>query len=79
MARIAGAAEGPGLLGRFIFRAVRKRLGRVPVPLRIAALQPPLLVGVGLMESGQQKASALPVALKRLAQVRVATRVGCPF
>lgn len=79
MSRFSGV-ENPGVsLTAVIFRAVRKRLGRVPRPLRVHALSPSSLRGYAFMEAGQEGGSALPTALKTLAQVRVATRIGCPF
>ena len=79
MARIPGVERGGGPLTRLIFLLVRRRLGRVPRPLRIAALQPRVLLGHGLMEQAQEKAREVASSVKRLAQVRVAMRVGCPF
>ncbi len=79
MSRLAGV-ERPGFsFAALIFRAVRRRLGRTPRPLRVHALNPPTLRGYAFMEAGQEGGSALPSGLKKLAQVRVATRVGCPF
>lgn len=79
MARLTGVERGGGLLARLAFFLTRRRLGRVPRPLRIVALHPRLLMGYGQMELAQDKAASLPPALKKLAQVRVAMRVGCPF
>jgi hypothetical protein len=79
MARIPGVERGGGLITRLVFFLVRRRLGRVPRPVRITALRPTVLLGYGLMEQAQLKASALGNSLKKLAQVRVAMRVGCPF
>jgi hypothetical protein len=67
------------LFVRFVYWACRRKLGHVVQPLQIAAHRPGLLLGVGIMEEGQARCRALPAALKGLAQVRVATRVGCPF
>ena len=79
MARIPGVEGGGGPMARLIFFLVRRRLGRVPRPLRIVALHPELLMGYGQMERAQERARRVPLPLKRLAQVRVAMRVGCPF
>lgn len=79
MSRMSGV-ERPGVsLTALIYTAVRRRLGRVPRPLRIHALSPPNLRGYAFMEAGQEGASVLPLRLKQLAQLRVATRIGCPF
>lgn len=79
MARIIGVEERPSLLARIAFFLCRRELGRVTRPLRIHALASRLLVGYGQMEEAQRKSRRLPAALKRLGQVRVAMRVGCPF
>ena len=79
MARITGV-EQPGFsFAAVIFAAVKRRLGRVVRPLRIHALSPANLRGYAFMEAGQEGAGAVPAGLKKLAQVRVATRIGCPF
>lgn len=79
MARITGV-ERPGLsIAAVVFAMVKRGLGKVVRPLRIAALNPPILRGYAFMESAQQSAHQLPTGLKKLAQVRVATRIGCPF
>lgn len=78
-ARVRGA-EGGGLgLTGLIFAAVRRRLGRVPEPVRILARRPPMLRGHVFMEASQEGAGLVPPSIKKLAQVRVATRIGCPF
>lgn len=79
MARLPGVTEGGSWLTRLIFHFVRRRLGRVPRPLRIRALAPPILRGYVRMEAAQEKAGSVAPALKKLAQVRTAMRVGCPF
>lgn len=79
MARISGV-EDPGLsIAALVFAAVKRKLGKVVRPLRIHALSPGVLRGYAFMESGQERATSVPRGLKKLAQVRVAMRVGCPF
>ncbi|HEX6588694.1 MAG TPA: hypothetical protein VF039_06700 [Longimicrobiales bacterium] len=79
MARISGVDNPGASFATLIFRAVRKRLGRVPRPMRIHALAPAVLRGYAFMEAGQESATGVPKKLKKLGQVRVATRIGCPF
>ena len=79
MARITGVETPGASFATLIFRAMRKRLGRVPRPARIHALAPAVLRGYAFMEAGQESADAIPKKLKKLGQVRVATRIGCPF
>lgn len=79
MSRLRGV-EKPGLsFAALVFAAVRRRFGRVVRPLRIHALNAPVLRGYAFMESGQDTAKSVPTHLKKLAQVRTATRIGCPF
>ncbi|HEX9636209.1 MAG TPA: hypothetical protein VGB99_01650 [Acidobacteriota bacterium] len=68
-----------GLLARLAFWATKRKVGKVVVPVRIHALHSALLFGYGQMELAQEKAGKLPAAIKSLAQIRVALRIGCPF
>jgi hypothetical protein len=52
-----------GLLTRIIFWLTKRRLGRVPLGMRVRAVSQ----------------GAIPVRLKELAQLKVAMMVGCPF
>ena len=79
MARIEGVQK-PGLsFAAAVFAFAKRRLGRVPEPMRIDALNPTIFRGYAFMESAQDSAHTLPKGLKVLAQLRVATRIGCPF
>ena len=80
MARIQGVeTEQAGLFVRFIFWMTRRKIGRVVLPIRIAAHHPRLLRAVGEMESGQMAARTVDGSLKALASVKVALLIGCPF
>ena len=79
MARIDGVTRGGSLPARLAFFMTRRKVGRVVAPVRLHALHTRLLVGYGQMELAQEKASRVPQAVKALAQVYVATLVGCPF
>jgi hypothetical protein len=51
MARISGVEpEGAGLFVRFVYWMVRRKVGRVVLPIKIAAHQPRLLRSVGEMD-----------------------------
>ena len=79
MARLEGVLN-PGIsLAAAVFTYAKRRLGRVPRPMRINALNPTIFRGYAFMESAQESAHTVPKALKVLAQLRVATRIGCPF
>ena len=84
MARISGADPSKqGLLRGFFTRTVysmtKRKVGRVVMPVKIAAHHPKLLWGYGQMEQSQFSSRLVDPALKNLAEVRVASLVGCPF
>ena len=77
-ARLAGVSGGSIFL-RAVFWMVRRAIGQVPQPLRIAALNMKVFGGHVCMEQAQQAARAVPLRLKVLASARVASLTGCPF
>ncbi len=80
MARIAGVEpERAGWFVRFVYWMVRRKVGRVVLPIKIAAHHPRLLRSVGEMEGGQIAARSVDASLKSLASVKVAMLIGCPF
>lgn len=84
MARISGASpKQGGLLRRLFVGAVylltRRRVGRVIMPVRVTAHHPKILWGYGQMEQSQLSSRLVESKLKGLAELRVATLVGCPF
>lgn len=80
MARIHGVeADQAGLFTRFIYWRTRRKVGRLILPSKIAAHQPPLLRASGQMEMGQQAMRTVDAKLKALAEIKAATLVGCPF
>jgi hypothetical protein len=84
MARIEGADPGKqgilqGVFTRIIYALTKRKVGRVVMPVRIAAHHSKLLWGYGQMEQSLGASRRVEAALKDLAQLRVATLVGCPF
>jgi hypothetical protein len=80
MARIAGVEpQRAGWLVRFIYWMARRKIGRVVLPIKIAAHHPRLLRSLGEMEAGQMAATSVDATLKSLASVKVAMLIGCPF
>ena len=84
MARIRGADPSHqgllrGLFTRVIYSMTKRKVGRVVIPVQIVAQHPKLLWGYGQMEQSLLSSHLVDAALKNLAQVRVATLVGCPF
>jgi hypothetical protein len=84
MARIEGADPGRqslwhGLFTRLVYRMTRHKVGRVVMPVQVTAHHPRVLWGYGQMEQSFASSRLVDEALKNLAQLRVATLVGCPF
>jgi hypothetical protein len=84
MARIAGADPSQqglfrSLFTRIIYALTKRKVGRVVMPVKIAAHHAKLLWGYGQMEQSLLSCHLVDAALKDLPQLRVATLVGCPF
>ena len=84
MARIEGAdpkRQGwlGGLFTRIVYGMTKRKLGRVVVPVQITARHGKILWGYGQMEQSLLGSSLADARLKHLAEMRVATLVGCPF
>jgi hypothetical protein len=84
MARMAGASVQAGgpirrLLLGLVYWLTRRRLGRVILPIQITAHHSSLLWAYLHMERTQMGAGFVDHKLKGLAELRVATLVGCPF
>ena len=84
MARIRGALRNQGGLIRRLFVGIvysltRRRLGRVIMPIHVTAHHPRIFWGYLQMEQSQMGAKLVNHKLKGLAELRVATLVGCPF
>jgi len=84
MARISGASANQGGLLRRLFLSIvysltRRKVGRVVMPVQVTAHHPTILWGYGQMEQSQLGSKLVDAKLKGLAQLRVATLVGCPF
>jgi hypothetical protein len=80
MARIEGIGDKQAsLFTRTVFGAIRRKIGRVPEPMRITAHQPKLLAALGGMELAEEKMSSVDPVVKALASIKTATLIGCPF
>jgi len=84
MARVAGSDRAQhsflsGLFIRIVYALTKRKVGRVVMPVRIAAHHPKVLWGYGQMEQSQLSSRRVDESLKSLATLRVATLVGCPF
>ena len=84
MARIRGADPSQqgllsGLFTRTIYWLVKRKLRRVVMPVQIVANHSRILWGYAQMERSFVSSHLVDAGLKDLAQLRVATLVGCPF
>ena len=84
MARVKGADPNrqnglSGLFTRIVYFMTKRALGRVVAPVQITAHHSRILWGYGQMEQSLAGSSLVDAELKHLAEVRVATLVGCPF
>lgn len=78
--RIAGLSEKKaGWLTRFVYRAARKRLKKLPDPVTVMAHHGWVLAGASAFETAVGKFSRVNPKLSELAQIKTATLVGCPF
>jgi hypothetical protein len=64
---------------RLIFRRAKRRYGHVPLPTRLRARDPKLLELCEQMSRYTVAPGTVPANLKELAQLKVATMVGCGF
>ena len=80
MARVKGVSdEHAGWLTRAVYAASRRRLRRVPGPVRVTAHNGWVLTAMCGFEMGLERAHHVEERLKVLAEIRAATMVGCPF
>jgi hypothetical protein len=84
MARMSGAPRKQGglirrLLVGIVYFLTQRRLGRVIMPIQVTAHHPRIFWGYVQMEQSQMSSKLIDAKLKGLAELRVATLVGCPF
>jgi len=84
MARIHGAPSNQGgplrrLFVGLVYSITRRRLGRVVMPVQVTAHHARVFWGYLQMEQSQLGSKLVDPKLKALAELRVATLVGCPF
>ncbi len=65
-------------IARLIFRAIRRRVGRLSDTWRIAAHAPGLLLGWALHEAALERARTVDHRLRTLAQLKTSVLIGCP-
>jgi hypothetical protein len=84
MARISGAPANQGsllrrLFVRIVYALTRRRLGHLIMPVQVTAHHAKVFWGYIQMEQSQASSKLIDPKLKGLAELRVATLVGCPF
>jgi len=80
MARIKGIESNRAPLAvRVIYRFARRRPGRVPEGMKIRAHDPRLLRQWLRMDTYVESKGKVTARLKRLAMLKTAMPVGCPF
>jgi len=84
MTRVSGARQNQGGLRRRLYVSLvyfftRRRLGHVILPLQVTAHHGRIFWGYTQMERVQMSSKLVDAKLKGLAELRVATLVGCPF
>jgi hypothetical protein len=67
------------LLVGIVYTLTRRRLGRVIMPIQVTAHHSKIFWGYIQMEQSQMSSKLVDPKLKGLAELRVATLVGCPF
>jgi hypothetical protein len=76
---IGVSASQAGWITRLIYRALKKRIGRVSPSKTLAAHHTSTLLANTWMDAVCASARSVPPVLKELVQLKVATLVGCPF
>jgi hypothetical protein len=80
MERAIGVSNSEaGWITKLLYRALTKRLARVPKSKPLAAHHTPTLLATTWMDAVCASARSVPPSLKELVQLKVATLVGCPF
>ena len=80
MARIEGVSpRETGWFAKTVFWYSKRKFGRVMEVLRITAHSPKVLRGTVDMEKAQAALKSVDPALTAVAEIKVATLIGCPF
>ncbi len=80
MDRVRGVSESDAnWIAKQIYRALKKKIGRVPKAKTLTAYHTPTLLASTWMDTVVASARTVPPLLKELAQLKVAALVGCPF
>jgi hypothetical protein len=80
MARIQGIEpKKTSFMMQFVFRSIRKMLGKDLTPLKISARVPRVFWVNAITELLLGTRAKIPLRWRSIVQLRTAARVGCPF
>ena len=80
MARSQGVQDNQvGLLTRILFWFAKRRLGKVPLGMRVRAFDQKFFRHAVRLDLYSASNGVVPMHLKELVQLKVALMVGCPF
>ncbi|MEM8857016.1 MAG: hypothetical protein AAGD96_01760 [Chloroflexota bacterium] len=79
MSRIEGIKTGGGLIAWMTRLGSKMTTGKVVTPIYAQSLSPAVQWGVGQLELSHDRVKAIPKHIVHLTEMRVATRIGCPF
>ena len=79
MALIKKTNKNNSLIAKITFFFAKRKVGKIPNPMRIMSINTPILLGYGLMELAQERAKKVSHQIKLLTDLRIATLIGCPF
>jgi len=77
--RIRGLSEEEAGELRSLYGAARERYGKLPDPLTVMAYNPAVLSAHMKYDENFNRSSLVDKKLKEIAQIKVATLIGCPW
>ena len=77
--RIRGLFEEEAGELRSLYRAARERYGKLPDPLTVMAYNPAVLSAHMKYDENFNRSDVVDKKLKEIAQIKVATLIGCPW
>jgi hypothetical protein len=77
--RIRGLSEEEAGKLSPLYRAARERYGKLPDPLTVMAHNPAVLSAHLKYDENFNRSELVDMSLKEIAQIKVATLVGCPW
>lgn len=79
MARVEGLKEeNPSLLIKAVYWYARRRLGKIPERIEIAANAKQIFLGRALFEIALDRSYLVDRRIRRLAEIKAGMLIGCP-